>query len=117
LFRTAVKFRHQKDLLAVAVAQRFTHDDFTFAVMIIPAIVHEGDAVVDGSAHDTNAFVLVARITDVRTTEPDRGNFDAGFAERALRNFALWAAICPAAEAAIVPAVKTVTTLRRLGAS
>lgn len=53
----------------------------------------------------------------MKTTEPDRGNFDAGFAERALRNFALWAAICPAAEAAIVPAVKTVTTLRRLGAS
>ena len=59
LFGAAVDLGHQEDLLAVAVAQGLAHADFADAVVIVPAVVHEGDAAVDGGADDLDALRFV----------------------------------------------------------
>ena len=51
--------------------------------MIIPAVVHEGDAAIYRGADDFDSFGLVLRLADVESTEADGGNFLAGAAERA----------------------------------
>ena len=47
LLRAAVDLRHQEDLLPVAVAQRLAHAHLALAVVVVPAVVQERDAVVD----------------------------------------------------------------------
>ena len=59
LLRAPVNLRHQEHLVAVTIAQRFAHPDFAAAVVIIPAVVHEVDAAIDGAANDADAFPLV----------------------------------------------------------
>ena len=41
--------------LAIAIAQRLAHAKLADAFVVVPAVVHEVDAVVDGSANDAQA--------------------------------------------------------------
>lgn len=74
-FRATVDFGHEENLVAVAIAQRFAHAGFAdaVAVVVIPAVVHEGEAAVDGGAHDADAFGFVFHFADVRAAEADAG--------------------------------------------
>jgi hypothetical protein len=38
---------HQKDLLPVAIAESMAHPDLADAAVIVPAVIHEGDAAID----------------------------------------------------------------------
>jgi hypothetical protein len=49
LLRPAVDLGHQDDLVAVAVAEGLAHADLAATVVVVPAVVHEGDAVIDGA--------------------------------------------------------------------
>src|SRR4051812_6072381 len=55
-FFTPVDLGHEKHFVAIAVAQPFPHAHFAAAVMIIPAIIHERDAAVDGRAEYSDAL-------------------------------------------------------------
>src|SRR4029453_2702850 len=57
--RAAVDLGHQQDLRAVPVAQRLAHAQLAAAVVIVPAVVHERDAVIDRLANDADALPLV----------------------------------------------------------
>ena len=72
-FGPAVDLGHQEDLLAVAVAERLAHADFAAAAVVVPAVVHEGDAVVDGGADDLDAFLLLLLSADVVAAQADHG--------------------------------------------
>jgi hypothetical protein len=89
-FGAAIHFGHEKDFVAVAVAEGFAHAGFAgaIAVVVIPAIVHEGEAAVDGGAHDAEAFGFVFDFADVRSTEADAGHLFAGAAEFAFGDLA-----------------------------
>ena len=72
--RPAVDLGHQEDALAVAVAERLAHPQLALAVVVVPGVVHEGDAAVDRGADDADAERLVdVRQGEVPAAEPDRG--------------------------------------------
>ena len=63
---------------AVAVAQRLAHADLALAVVVVPAVVQEGDAAIDGGADEPDALLLVLLAADVMTAEADDRDFLAG---------------------------------------
>ena len=71
LLGAAVDLGHEEDLLAVAVAQGLAHADLAAAVVVVPAVVHEVDAGVDGGADDLDALLLVLLPADVVAAQAD----------------------------------------------
>src|SRR5216683_463096 len=65
VFGAAVALGHQEHLLPVAVPQRFAHPAFARAVVIVPAVVHKVDPVVDGGANDADTLLLVGLLAEV----------------------------------------------------
>ncbi len=80
----AVHLGHEEDFSAVAVAESLPHADFADAVVVVPAVVHEAHAVVDGFVHDGDAFGGVALFADVEAAEADGRDSLAGGAEFAI---------------------------------
>ncbi len=80
----AVDFGHEEDLGAVAVAECLAHADFADAVVVVPAVVHEGDAVVDGFVDECDAVGGVGLTTDVVSAETDGGDLFSGGSEIAV---------------------------------
>ena len=74
VFGAAVHFGHEEDLAAVAVAEGLAHADFAEAVVVVPAVVEEGDAAVDGFADEGDALVGVGLFADVVAAEADGGD-------------------------------------------
>src|SRR6266851_2104258 len=85
LFVTAVDLGHQQHLLTVAVPQRFTHPDFTRAVVIIPAVVHKVDPVVDGGANNADTLLLVGLLADVIAAQAHNGDLLSRASQGAIR--------------------------------
>jgi hypothetical protein len=83
----AVDLRHQEDAVAVAVRERAPHPALALAVVVVPAVVHEGDAAVHRAAHqplgERRVHVLEG---EVPPAEPDRRHPLAGAPERAVRH-------------------------------
>ncbi len=52
----AIHFGHEEDLLAIAVAKSLSHADFGDAVVVVPAVVEEGDAAVDAGVDELDAL-------------------------------------------------------------
>ena len=72
---------HQEDLVAVAILrQRVPHAPFRLVVGILPGVVHEGDAVVDGGVNDAGGLVL-RRHAEVKAAETEHRNADPGRAQ------------------------------------
>ena len=90
---SAVDLGHEEDLVAVAVAQRLPHADLAVAVVIIPAVVHEGDAVIDGGANDLDRFVHAFGVADVVAAHADRRHFHTSAAERPVAHVAAHALV------------------------
>src|SRR5208283_1617960 len=63
------------------------------AIVIIPGIVEEGHALVDGGVHDLDGFLGVLDSADVPAAKAENGDIDAGLAERPGRQ-ALAAVVC-----------------------
>ncbi len=86
--RPAVDLGHQEDFLAIAVAQSFAHADFTAAHVVVPRVVEEGDAAVDGRANDLDAVLFVRLHADVETAQTDARHLFAGSPEGAVAHVA-----------------------------
>jgi hypothetical protein len=82
--RAPIELRHKKDLVAVSVAQRLSHADFAGATIVVPTVVHEGDASIDGAADESDAFLFIGLFADVIATETD-GRYLLAGASKALR--------------------------------
>ena len=88
----AVDLGHEEDLRAIAVAESLAHADLTDAVVVVPAIVHEGDAAVDGGADEADGVGGVGLLADMEAAETDGGDALAGGAEVAVDHAGgLWA--------------------------
>ncbi len=83
-FGAAVEFGHEERFGAVAVAKGPAHADLGFTAVVIPAIVEEIHATVEGGADDGDADGGVLGAADVVAAEADGGDALAGFAERAV---------------------------------
>ena len=79
---------HQEDLVPPATArQRLAHHLLAAAVVVVPGVVEEGDAFVDGRMHhlDRRGFVLGRREADVPTAEAKHGDVRARAPQRTNR--------------------------------
>ena len=54
LFSTTVNLGHQENSLAISVPQSLPHALLTGAIVIVPAVVHEVDAAINGGANDAH---------------------------------------------------------------
>ena len=73
LLCAAVDFCHQEDALSIAVLQGLSHANLTGALVVVPAVVHEVDAVIDGGADDAHGqFVVDVFEPEVPTAETDQ---------------------------------------------
>ena len=85
--RPAVNLRHQKDLLPVAIPERFSHAGLARAIVVVPAVVHEGDAPVDGRSNDPEAELLADMVeSEMPTSKANRGDFFSCSTQRAERD-------------------------------
>ena len=73
---------HQEHLRAPAVGQRAPHHLFGPAVVIIPAVVEEGHALVDRGVHDANGFGWVLDRPDVPAAQAENRHSLSRAAER-----------------------------------
>src|SRR5258706_7557576 len=85
----AVDLGHEEGFQAVAVAERLTHADLAVTAIVVPAVVEEIDATVEGRADDFDALLFVGLHADVIAAETDEGNALAGTAELAIGNAVL----------------------------
>jgi hypothetical protein len=76
----AVGFGHEEDLVAVALEEGVAHALFAAAAVVVPGVVHEGDAAVDGGADEASGLGVVRDVADVGTAEADGGDLLAGAA-------------------------------------
>ena len=81
LFRSAIHFGHEKNLVSVAIAERLPHADFADAAVIVPAVIHEGDAAVDGLTNEVNAFVGIGLLANMVSAKTDSRDLFTGPAE------------------------------------
>ena len=65
LFGSAVDLGHEKDLLAITVPECLSHANFAETVVVVPAVVHEGDSGVDRATDDPNAVALLFLSADM----------------------------------------------------
>ena len=77
----AIELSHEKGLLAIAVAESFSHADFALSVVVIPAIIEEIDAAIERGPDDGDADLGILRTADVMAPEANGGDFLAGVAE------------------------------------
>src|SRR5664279_4337384 len=84
VLRPAIEFRHQEHSLPIPITERQPHAPLAFPIVVIPAVVHEGDAAVDRTTDDANPFVRVLRATDVMAAQPDHRDFFVGVSEASI---------------------------------
>jgi hypothetical protein len=72
VFRPAVEFGHQKYLLPVTIAQRRTHPLLALTEIIIPAVIHEVDAAIDGAPNNPDRHFGIGRMAEVIAAQSDR---------------------------------------------
>ena len=71
VLRAAVDLCHQEDLLAIPIAERLAHADLAAAVVVVPGVVHEGDAAVDRASDEADRCLIIFRLADVIPAETD----------------------------------------------
>src|SRR5688572_2005228 len=77
--RAAVDLRHEERALPVACAQRLAHAPLARAVIVVPGVVHERDAGIDGCTDDPGGQPCVAFLgSEVGTADTDAGDPLAG---------------------------------------
>ena len=77
---------HQEDLVAVAIlGQRIPHAPLRLVVGVLPGVVHEGDAVIDGGVDDAGGLVF-RRHAEMKAAQTEQRNADPGRAQRSQGN-------------------------------
>ena len=79
----AVMLGHEEDSVAIAVLQGFAHEHLGPPLVVLPCVVHERDAHVDGRANKADRLPVVLDLSDVMAAEPEDGDVPPGPAEHA----------------------------------
>src|SRR5690242_16437044 len=83
---SAIDFAHQECLLPVPVTQSLAHTNFTRAIVVVPTIVEEVDAVIDSCPNNSNALLFGGLAANVIATQPNHRHFLASSAQGAIRH-------------------------------
>ena len=86
----AVDLAHQENLISIALLrERFTHPLFTASLVVIPAVIHEGNAAIDRLVNQVRGAGLRKRpFTDMRAAESDSRHGLARATELSVEHFA-----------------------------
>jgi hypothetical protein len=89
LFR-AVNLSHKKDFVPVStLRKRFTHPQFALSFVIIPGVIHEGDAPIDCLLDQANRLRWrQCWLANVRPPKPYCGHPFPGPSKRSIKHFA-----------------------------
>jgi hypothetical protein len=89
ILSSRIDLGHQKHFIAIAAPrERVPHANLTAALVVIPGIVHEGDAAVNSRMNKAYAFAFRHRcFGNMRAAEPDRGDCFAGLPQFAIEHF------------------------------
>jgi hypothetical protein len=82
---SAIDLGHEKYFLPIAIPQRFAHADLAHAVVIIPAVIHEVDPLVDHGPDEADTLLLVGLLAEVIAPQPYERYLLAGVSQRAVR--------------------------------
>src|SRR5438094_7133206 len=82
-----VDLGHEKHVVAIAVAQRLSHAELARPTVVVPAVVEEVDAVVDGRAYDADGFLLVRLPPEMVAAHADQRHHLAGAPQATIGNF------------------------------
>src|SRR5437016_12465032 len=82
-----VDLGHEKRLFAIAVAQRLSHAELARPAVVVPAVVEEVDAAVDGRAYDADGFLLVRLPPEMVAAHADQRHHLAGAPQATIGNF------------------------------
>jgi len=82
--RPPVQLGHHECFLPIPVAQRFPGASFTLSAVVVPAVVEEVDATVDGGANQLDAILFVFRDSNVIAAQANGRDALAGAAQRAI---------------------------------
>ena len=93
-FGAAIHFGHEEDFLAVAVAESLSHADLADAVVVVPAVVHEGDAGVDALTDELDAGVGVGAFAEMVAAHADGGDALARLAQLAVDHVGGFGPLC-----------------------
>jgi len=83
LVRAAVDLGHEEDLVAEPL-EGLPHAQFADAVVVVPAVVHESDACIDGGADDPDRVGFLVDRAEVVAADADEGDAIARAAEAAV---------------------------------
>src|SRR5580692_788784 len=82
----SVDLGHEESLLAVTIAQRVAHADFTLTAIVIPAVVEKIDALIETGANDANAFLGICLFAKMIAPKANERDFLSAAAQRSIRN-------------------------------
>src|SRR5215469_5758743 len=85
-FVSPIDLGHQEGFFAVTIAKRFAHANFTLAAVVVPAVVQEIDALIEGLANDGDALVGVGLLAQVIAANANQRDSFAGAAKLAIRD-------------------------------
>ena len=86
----AVELGHEEHLRAISIPQGFAHANLALPAVVIPGVVEEIDATVDGRPYQADAFSFVdVWLSDMKTAHSDRGDALAGAPQHAVRHVSL----------------------------
>src|SRR5258705_5182284 len=86
----SVNFGHQEYLAAVILAQCPAHPEFAKTVVVIPRVVHKGNAAVNRATNDSQAQLLLHVFQpEMPPSQSDGGYLLSSTAERAINHFGM----------------------------
>src|ERR1041385_4234724 len=71
-FGLAVNLGHEENLLPVTILEGFAHPFLAASAIVVPTVVHEGQATVHGRSNDPATLLLAGNLADVRAAKPHR---------------------------------------------
>ena len=89
-FGAPVVLGHQEHFLPIAArCERLAHAYFAFALVVVPAIVHEVDAPVNGGMDEADAFLFGVLLADMEPAQADKRHLLTRAAQRPVQHIAL----------------------------
>jgi hypothetical protein len=80
----AIDLAHEKDLFAISIAHGLSHADLAGPTIVVPTVIHEGNASIDGAANEGDALLFIGLSADVIASQTDGGYPLTGAPKRAI---------------------------------
>src|SRR6516165_1381074 len=70
----SIDFRHQEGFFTITILEGFPHTNFALSAVVVPAVVQEVDAFIEGLSNNCEALAGIGLLTEVITTDTNHRN-------------------------------------------